>query len=111
MATRAVLDLRRWRRISGKREEKMAEITPDVYSAAKVKKAKKEAKKIRRELGGVLIVLARLEKKQVELNITNPDLDAALVSWRESLRERVKLLKATAEKIEQLPEVIASCQK
>jgi hypothetical protein len=33
------------------------------------KKAKKEAKKIRRELGGVLIVLARLETKRVELNI------------------------------------------
>jgi iron-sulfur cluster repair protein YtfE (RIC family) len=86
----------------------MAEIKPDVTRAAKLKKAKKEAKKIRRELGGVLIVLARLDKKRAALNV-NPDLDAALVRWHELLSERVKLLKATAEKIEQLPDVIASC--
>ena len=71
-------------------------------------KLKKEAKQIRCELGGVLIVIARLEKKRTKLDI-NPDLDAALVLWLESLRERAKLLKSAAEQIEQLPEVIASC--
>jgi hypothetical protein len=80
-------------------------------TAATLKKAKKEARKCRRELGGVAIVLRRLEAKRVKLDIANPDLDAALVSWHESLCERVELLKAMAEKIEQLPEVIASCQE
>ena len=38
----------------------MAEIKPDVYPAAKpLKRLKKEAKKCRRELGGVDLVLAR----------------------------------------------------
>ena len=105
METPTALELQGWRQTSRKhRRKKLVEIKPDASQTAKLKKAKKEAKAIRTELGGVLIVLARLEKKQVELNITNPDLDAALVSWRESLCERVKLLKATAEKIEQLPE-------
>jgi hypothetical protein len=77
-------------------------------TATKLQKMKKkEATKIRRELGGV-IVIARLEKKRAKLNITNPDLDAALVNWLESLRERAKLLKAAAEKIEQLPEATSS---
>ena len=48
-----------------------------VKTATKPQKMKKEVRKIRRELGGVLIVIARL--------------------------------KATAEQIEQLPEVSASC--
>ena len=74
-----------------------------------LKMKKKEARKISRELGGVDIVLGRLDKKRSALNITNPDLDAALVSWHESLRERVKVLKAAAERIEGLTEADIAC--
>jgi hypothetical protein len=73
-----------------------------------LKMKKREARRIRRELGGVLIVIARLDKKRAALNI-DPDLDAALVSWHESLCARVELLKATAERIEGLTEADIAC--
>jgi GTP cyclohydrolase II len=57
-----------------------------VKTATKLLKMKKKAaRKIQRELGGILIVLARLEAK------------------------RVKLLKATAERIEGLKEADIAC--
>jgi chromosome segregation ATPase len=73
-----------------------------------LKMKKKEARKIRAELGGVLIVIERLEKRRLKLDI-NPDLNAALVSWQESLRERVEALKAVAERVEGLTEADIAC--
>lgn len=73
-----------------------------------LKLKKKEVRKLRRELGGLLIVIERLEKKRVKLDI-NPDLDAGLVLWLESLRERAKLLKAAAEQVEGLTEADIAC--
>jgi hypothetical protein len=68
------------------------------------KKLKKEAKECRRQLGGVLIVIGRLEKKRVKLGIASPE----IIFWLELLRDRARLLKSAAQQIEQLPEVTAS---
>ena len=73
-----------------------------------LKMKKKEARKIRRELGGVAIVLRRLEAKCVKLDI-DQDLEPAIALWMESLRARVELLKAAAERIEGLTEADIAC--
>jgi hypothetical protein len=75
-----------------------------------LKMKKKEARKISRELGGVAIVLRRLEAKRVKLNI-DPDLDPAIVLWMESLRARVELLKGAAERIEGITEADIACRE
>ncbi|HEV2038898.1 MAG TPA: hypothetical protein VGT81_02445 [Casimicrobiaceae bacterium] len=68
-----------------------------------IKKLIRALEKYRRELDRVESTIPWLEAQRV--NITSPE----VIFWLESLRERATLLKATAEKIEQLPEVIASC--